>query len=499
VSRHLTALLSPKGVGLRLFLLLAAALVAIAMAADAWRLRQERTRVLVQLQREAILVTQAIEGQVSPLLRAGDDVRLAGLLEDIRQAKNAACVGVYDLQGRRLRAAFEAGAADRGPDVCAPAITPGPVAEALSAQWGLSGTYNIQVPLSPDDTPQAILKMVFDAARVAGPLQEFRNSIVLERALVLLAMGVTLWLGIALSVTRPIRRLIAGVEEIARGNLKARIPSSANTEVGELARAVNRMAARLDQAQEERGRAEEGRLVLERQFRHAERLAAVGKLASVIAHEVGTPLHVIAGRARHLGRRLRADDPGQGDVEAIREQVGRITRTMRHVLQSSRAIPARREAVDLGQLVRDVAGIVVPEYGARSVQMVLAVPASLPRIPADADGLTQVLLNLLTNALAATPAGGRVEVGGTVAEREGRPGVALDITDTGTGIAPEHLERIFDPFFSTKQSGGTGLGLSICRDIVRAHEGVITVESAAGTGARFSIWLPGDRGETTRG
>jgi signal transduction histidine kinase len=499
VSRHLATLLPPKGVGLRLFLLLAAAMVAIAVAADAWRLRQERTRVLAQLQREASLVTQAIEGQVSPLLRAADDLQLAGLLEDIRQAKDAECVGVYSLQGRRLRAAFESGAADRGPDVCAPEIVPGPAAEAVSAQWGLSGTYNVQVPLAPDDTPQGILKMVFDAARVAGPLQQFRNSLVVERVLVLLAMGATLWVGIALSVTRPIRRLIAGVEEIARGNLKARIPSGAETEVGELARAFNRMAGRLDEAQEERRRAEESRAVFERQFRHAERLAALGKLASVIAHEVGTPLHVIAGRARHLGRRLGEDDAGQGDVQTIREQVERITRTMRHVLQSARAIPARREAVDLGQLVRDVAGIVAPEYAARSVRMVLSVPASLPTVPADADALTQVLLNLLTNALAATPAGGRVEVGGSVAARDGRPGIALDITDTGTGIAAEHLERIFDAFFSTKRSGGTGLGLSICRDIVRAHDGAITVESAPGAGARFSIWLPGDRREAPRG
>jgi signal transduction histidine kinase len=499
VSSHLTALLAPKSVGLRLFLLLTAAIVAVAIVADAWRLRQERTRVLAQLEREASLVTQAIQGHVALLLRAPDDLRLGELLEDIRQAKRADCVGVYSLQGRRIQVAFEPGAADQGPDVCALEIAPQPVAEAVSAQWGLSGTYNIQVPLTPDDTPQGILKLVFDAARVSGPLQEFRNSILIERALVLLAMGVMLWLGIAVSVTRPIRRLTAGVEEIARGNLKARIPSPADTEVGELARAFNRMAGRLDEAQQERRQAEESRAVLERQFRHAERLAAVGKLANIIAHEVGTPLHVIAARARHLGRRLSEDDPGQGDLITIREQVGRITRTMKHVLQSSRAIPARREPIDLTKVVHDVAGIVTPEYAARSVQLVVSIPEGLPTPAADADGLTQVLLNLLTNALAATPAGGRVELDGTAAIRDGRPGVLLAITDTGTGIAAEHLERVFDPFFSMKRNGGTGLGLSICRDIVRAHEGAITVQSAPGAGTRFGVWLPGALRETQRG
>jgi signal transduction histidine kinase len=499
VSNHLTALLRPRGVGLRLFLLLAAALVAIALASDAWRLRQERMRVLGQLQREASLVTQAIQGQLAPLLRAGDDRPLTGLLEDIRQAKDAECVGVYSLEGRRLGAAFEPGAASRGPDVCAPEIVPQPVVEAVAARWGLSGTYNVQVALIDGDTPRGILKLVFDAARVSRPLQELRNSVLVERALVLFAMGLTLWIGISRSVTRPIQRLIVGVEEIARGNLTARIPSRGATEVGELARAFNRMAGRLDEAHDERRMAEESRAVLERQFRHAERLAAVGKVASVIAHEVGTPLHVIAGRARSLGQRLPPGDPRQLDVEAIRDQVGRITRTMQQVLRSARSIPARPEAVDLGRLVREAAGIVAPEYVARSVRLSLSVPAGLPTVSADADGLVQILLNLLHNALAATPTGGHVEVDAAPTAREGRPGVELAVTDTGSGIAPEHLERIFDPFFSTKRSDGTGLGLSICRDIVRAHDGAITVESAPGAGARFSIWLPGEREEARRG
>ena len=123
----------------------------------------------------------------------------------------------------------------------------------------------------------------------------------------------------------------------------------------------------------------------------------------------------------------------------------------------------------------------------------------LAAIPADADGLVQVLLNLLHNALAATPTGGGVEIRATTAARDGRPGVVLAVRDTGTGIPPDHIERIFDPFFSTKRNDGTGLGLSICRDIVRAHDGAIAVESAPGAGTCFSVWLPGDRGEARRG
>jgi signal transduction histidine kinase len=420
------------------------------------------------------------------------------LLEDIRGAKGAECVGIYSLEGRRIQAVFEPGGEPAHSDVCPPEVTPQPVAEAVSAQWGLSGTYNLQVPLTPNNAPQAILKLVFEMARVSAPLQALRESILVERALALVALGLVLWAGIAFSVTRPIRRLIQGVNAIGQGHLDARIPSASSTEIGELACAFNRMAERLAEAQHQRNEADERRALAERQLRHMERLAAVGKMASVIAHEVGTPLHVIAGRARILGRSLSDDDPRHQDLVTIREQVNRITRTMQQVLRSSRALPPRHEPVDAGRLVREVAAVTAPEFAARRVNINLAVSRDLPSIPADGDGLTQVLLNLLTNAAAATAAGGHVKISADAVDRDGRPGIALCVVDSGTGIAPENLARIFDPFFSTKGSGGTGLGLSICQDIVRAHEGTITVESAPGAGARFTVWLPGDRREARR-
>jgi hypothetical protein len=180
LSKYLTTLRAPRRLGFRLFLLLTAAIAAVTMAADAWRLRQERARVLAQLQREASLVAQAIEGQVAPLVDPPDGRRLARLLEDTRQAKEAKCVGVYSLEGRRLHVAFEQGGEDRGPDVCPSEIVPQPVVEAVLAQWSRSGTYNLQVLLTPDGLPRGILKLVLDAGRVSGPLQAFRNSILVE-------------------------------------------------------------------------------------------------------------------------------------------------------------------------------------------------------------------------------------------------------------------------------------------------------------------------------
>lgn len=482
--------LPPNRLGMRLFLLLALAIVAISVATDAWRLRQEHRRVLAQLQREASLVAQAIEGQVASLLHAVEEEKLATLLDDIRAAKGAECAAVYTLQGDRISASFAAGTTERGPDVCPAVVTPQTVTEAVFAQWGLSGTYNLQVLLTPGNMPRAILKLVFEEDRVSEPLQELRNSILVERLLALAAIALLLWIGIALSVTRPIRRLIRGAEAIGGGHLNVRIAPAGSGEIGDLARAFNRMAERLEEAQERRRRAEEGRLHLESQLRHADKLAAVGKLAGVIAHEIGTPLNVILGRTRILSRGLPPGDSRTEDAEIIRGQVNRIAQAVRQILKYSRPPRPRRESVDLRNIVRDVATFLGPEVTARGMRLDIDLPEELPAILGDTEGLTQVLLNLLINALAAMQKGGTAEVAVAAAPSGSAPGVELQVIDTGVGIRREDLPYIFDPFFSTKGAGGTGLGLSICRDIVQEHGGTITVESRPDAGARFRVWLP---------
>jgi signal transduction histidine kinase len=151
--------------------------------------------------------------------------------------------------------------------------------------------------------------------------------------------------------------------------------------------------------------------------------------------------------------------------------------------------------VALPAVVQTVTTLLDYESAARQVHVALEMPPALPTVRADADQLTQILLNLLMNALAATGPGGRVTVRAAPAQREARAGVELTVTDTGVGIRPEDLPHIFDPFFSTKRSGGAGLGLSICHDLVKAHQGTITVESELGAGSRFTVWLPCERRE----
>jgi signal transduction histidine kinase len=163
---------------------------------------------------------------------------------------------------------------------------------------------------------------------------------------------------------------------------------------------------------------------------------------------------------------------------------------MHQVLEFSRPTPARHEQVALPAIVQAVTTLLEYESAARQVHVVLEMPPDLPTLRADADQLTQILLNLVMNALTATGPDGRVTVSAAPAQREGLAGIEVTVADTGLGIRPEDLPQIFKPFFSTKRSSGAGLGLSICHDLVKAHKGTITVVSEPGIGSRFTVWLP---------
>jgi signal transduction histidine kinase len=233
-----------------------------------------------------------------------------------------------------------------------------------------------------------------------------------------------------------------------------------------------------------------------RRLRLSESLAVAGKLCSSIAHEVGTPLNIIAGRAELMLRTLPRDSPLREDLGIITTQIDRISRMIRAALDPFR----QREPERVETRLRTATDAIRPllQHFARShgVTFAMSVPGDLPPVLVDPGHLQQVLINLLTNAIEATGPGGRVDVRATPCADDGRPGVAIAVRDTGAGIPEDVLPRIFDPFFSTKPAHvGTGLGLSICRDLVRSNGSDIQVESTPGKGTTFTVWLPDARKE----
>jgi signal transduction histidine kinase len=231
---------------------------------------------------------------------------------------------------------------------------------------------------------------------------------------------------------------------------------------------------------------------LESQLLRAEKLVTVGELAAGMAHEVGTPLGVVRGRAEYVLRKLGPEHSQASGVADIVEQIDQVTRTIRQLLDFSRVSPAVVQPVSIAEALRDVRELMRFEAERHKIAIDIEAPDDLEPVSADPDQLRQVLVNLMKNALDASAPASRVVLR---ALRDGDDAVhsrlRIEIEDHGGGIPAASLNRIFDPFFTTKKRGhGTGLGLAITAQIVRNHGAEIRVDSEEGRGSRISVLWP---------
>ncbi len=226
---------------------------------------------------------------------------------------------------------------------------------------------------------------------------------------------------------------------------------------------------------------------LENQLVRAEKLITVGVLAAGIAHEIGSPLAVIRGRAEQVLRAVGAG-PRADDLRVIIKHIDNISSTIRQVLDFSRRQPIERQAVSLEAIVERARALLEWKSEAKHMCIEVAVEEDLPPLAADPDQLQQVFVNLLLNACDASQEGDRVLVRACRTRDEQ---VQIEVVDRGCGIAPEHMNTVFDPFFTTKKRGeGTGLGLPIAASIVRNHGGQINLSSAPGKGTTATVLWP---------
>jgi signal transduction histidine kinase len=216
-----------------------------------------------------------------------------------------------------------------------------------------------------------------------------------------------------------------------------------------------------------------------------ERLSAIGEVAASVAHEIRNPLVAIGGFARTVFQSLPEEDRNKNKVKVIVEETDRLERILSGLLEFSRPALPRFTDVDLNSLVLQTVHFMDAEIDDDLIQITYDLDAELPRVWADTQQMRQVLLNLIRNAIQAMLNGGTVTFRTDVQRQE----VRLSIEDSGPGIPPEQTERIFDAFFTTKPTG-SGLGLAICTQIVRNHNGRISVESGRTRGAKFVISLP---------
>jgi len=224
----------------------------------------------------------------------------------------------------------------------------------------------------------------------------------------------------------------------------------------------------------------------------AEHLATMGELAAGVAHEIRNPLAGIAGAIEIITKDFPKDHPDREVLEDLRQEVRRIEKVLNDMLAYAKPKPPQFGRADLKETFARTLHLARQQTGLRKVEFSVQVPPDLPAFRMDSEQLHQVLLNLVLNGVQAIEREGKITIAAKV-DATGGPGqsdlVEISVSDTGAGIPPESLERIFRPFYTTKR-GGTGLGLSLCRRIIRQHGGTLTVESKLGKGSRFIIRLP---------
>ncbi len=310
-------------------------------------------------------------------------------------------------------------------------------------------------------------------------------------------------------IRRPVKEMIRVMERAQQGELDRRARVSSGDEVGQLAGHLNRMLERIENFSTELNRKvedataelarrnEELRRINQELFEtqktlaRSERLAIAGQLAASLAHEIGTPLNSISGHVQLLGRQKSGDASSARRLQIIERQIESIVRTVKQLLSWTRQFDLRFEPVDLRRLLEESLLLSSPTLQRRKIRVETEWDKSCPRIEGDPGYLQQVFLNLINNALDALPQGGRLiaRVRGPSLERPSQ--VRIEIEDSGVGIPPDALARIFEPMFTTKRIGaGAGLGLAICEQIIRQHGGTIRAESEPGRGTCFTLLLP---------
>ena len=219
------------------------------------------------------------------------------------------------------------------------------------------------------------------------------------------------------------------------------------------------------------------------------RLASVGRLAAGVAHEIRNPLSSIKGFATYFKEKYRENDKDQEIAGIMIQEVNRLNRVVGQLLEFSRPLRLHFQPVVLKPFVQDAFRLVAPQSSQANVSMDLEMADESLCVDMDTDKMSQVMLNLLLNALDAMPEGGRLTVR---VSADGDGSIAIRVMDSGTGIDPEDQPHIFEPYFSTKRTG-TGLGLAIVHNIVKAHRGDILVENQTGGGTMVEITLPADK------
>lgn len=358
-----------------------------------------------------------------------------------------------------------------------------------------------------------VLDIVYSLDEIDRTLKRSTIAIAASSLAFILSVAFFVTLFVHRLVYVPLRDLESGAKRLASGDLEQPIPVRSADEFGQLASSFNAMTTALRNSQlelREWGRTLEQKVakrtqelrVAEAEAARGEKLASVGLLAAGIAHELNNPLTGILTFSSLVRKNLPDGSADAEDLDLVIRETKRCAAIIKRLLDFAREKTPEKKFTDINQIILGTARLIERPANLRDIEIAMDLDPDLPPVWADADQITQVIMNMLVNAQHAIEEKGNITVRSRRTQKAPSAGpgaqpvpmVELSIIDTGCGIPEKNIKRIFDPFFTSKEVGkGTGLGLSVSHGIVSAHGGMIEVESKAGEGTTFRIFLPLER------
>lgn len=345
------------------------------------------------------------------------------------------------------------------------------------SQLDISNLEAHAIPIETNQGQWYVMVILKSEKNIAA--QKAAQQLIYTLLVLLLSTVITIYL--VWRFTRPIANLSSAARRIAEGDLTVRVSDSERTdEMGRLAAQFNEMTARLEKSRE-----------LEAQLQEAEKSAVVGRLASAIAHEIRNPLNYINLTLDHLRSKFKPQEAENEEkfgklTDQLKREVERINHLVSDFLRYSRPIKLDLVPLEARKIIEDSLRIIEPQAAEQNIRISLIERENVPQMLGDADVLRSVFSNLFINAVQAMEkTGGNLNVKISADEDF----VKIEVIDTGVGISEENLDKIFEAFFSTKETG-TGLGLAIVKKLVEDHNGLIYVESKTGEGTKFIIKFP---------
>jgi signal transduction histidine kinase len=454
-------------------------------------LKKEQDQLINAARESTEMLLNTIEGSIYNSMRIGNTEDTQYILEMVGRSHKLMAVRIFHPHGVVLKSSqpnevgktvdnedYQLYTNNRKEGI----FTGGPQGETLKM---LKPIYNDQpcYPCHGNKTKViGVLDVNYSLLETRKRMMEATNIFLVSTVAIILFLSAAISLVMLKFVRKPLNLIVGNMAKVEKGDLSVRMQSFGKDEVGRLITSFNSMVDRLDTTKKELDQFHF------QQMERADRLASVGEMAAGIAHEIKNPLTGIAAAMTIIKEDFSPSDPRTEITNEILEQIKRLDKTVNDLLFFGKPTLPEPTCINVNTILKKTLMFASQHRGGKNVETVLELNDNLPPLYVDPKQIQQVFLNLILNALQAMRDGGVLTISSAPLDKDGQMWVRVSIADTGPGIPPQILGKIFTPFFTTKAQG-TGLGLAICYKLISQHGGNISVESEDGKGTVFIIDL----------